>query len=78
MFIFKKKPTLERLQARSAAAVSLIRNTINKLKSANEAIDVEHARNEEQIAALTVTNTALDTLKGDNSKIITNFENLLS
>ena len=83
MSIFKKKSTvvvtpLELLQARSTAAVSIIRNTINELKSANEAIDAEHTHNEEQIAALTVTNTALDTLRGDNSKIITNFENLLS
>ncbi len=81
--LFKKKSTvtvtpLELLQARSANAVSIIRNTINELKSAHEAIDVEHASNVTKIAELTATNTSLDTLKGDNSKIITNFENLLS
>ena len=83
MSIFKKKETvtvtpLELLQARSANAVSVIRNTINELKGANEAIDAEHQKNDEQIAYLTDTNASLDTLKGDNSKIITNFENLLS
>ena len=83
MSIFKKKETvtvtpLELLQARSANAVRIIRNTINELKGANEVIDAEHQKNDEQIAYLTDTNTSLDTLKGDNSKIITNFENLLS
>lgn len=83
MSIFKKKETvtitpLELLQARSANAVSIIRNTINELKGANEAIDAEHKKNDEQIAYLTDTNASLDTLKGDNAKIITNFENLLS
>ena len=83
MFIFKKKETvtvtpLELLQARSANAVSIIRNTINELKDANEAIDAEHKKNDEQIACLTDTNTSLDILKNDNSKVITNFENLLS
>lgn len=84
MSIFRKKTTevtvtpLELLQARSANAVSIIRNTINELKGANEAIDAEHQKNDAQIAYLTDTNASLDTLKGDNSKIITNFENLLS
>ena len=83
MCIFKKKETvtvtpLELLQARSANAVNIIRNTINELKGANEAIDAEHKKNDEQIAYLTDTNASLDTLKGDNAKIITNFENLLS
>lgn len=83
MSIFKKKKVvtvtpLELLQARSANAVSIIRNTINELKGANEAIDTEHQKNDEQIAYLTGTNASLDTLKGDNFKIITNFENLLS
>ena len=83
MSIFKKKKVvtttpLERLQTRSANAVSIIRNTINELRGANETIDVEHQKNDEQIAYLIDTNASLDTLKGDNSKIITNFENLLS
>ena len=83
MSVFKKKGAVtltpfELLQTRSANAVSIIRNTINELRGANEAIDVEHQKNEEQIARLTETNTSLDTLKGDNAKIITNFENLLS
>ena len=77
--MFKKKiSALELLQARSANAVSIIRNTIDELKGANEAIEAEHQKNVEQIAHLTETNTSLDTLKGDISKIIANFENLLS
>lgn len=75
---FTKKTQLETLQARSANAVSLIRSTIDQLKATNEAIDAEHASNDNKIVALSATNTSLDTLKRDNEKVIANFENLLS
>lgn len=73
-----KMTPLESLQARSNNAVSLIRSTIEQLRATNDAIDAEHASNDSQIVALTATNTSLDTLKSDNLKVITNFENLLS
>lgn len=73
-----KQTPLEILQAKSANAVSLIRNTIAQLKDTNSAIDTEHATNVEAIAKLNETNEALDTLKADNLKVITNFEKLLS
>lgn len=69
---------LESLQARSASAVSLIRSTIAQLRATNEAIDAEHVSNDNKIVELTATNASLDTLKNDNLKVITNFENLLS
>ena len=75
---FTKKTQLETLQARSANAVSLIRTTIDQLKATNEAIDAEHAANDNRIAALNTTNSSLETLKADNAKVIANFENLLS
>lgn len=80
--LFKKNVTaptpLEVLQQRSANAVSLIRTTIDQLKETNNAIAVERANNDAMIAALSATNTSLDTLKYDNEKVIANFENLLS
>ena len=78
MSIFKKVTPLELLQAKSENAVSLIRNTINKLKATNEAIAAEHEANDVKIANLQTINESLDVLKADNTKIITNFENLLS
>ena len=79
---FKKNVTaptpLEVLQQRSANAVSLIRTTIDQLKETNNAIAVERANNDAMIAALSATNASLDGLKGDNEKIIANFEGLLS
>lgn len=78
--VSKKKTAtaLETLQARSANAVSLIRTTIEQLKATNDAIDQEHASNDNKIEALNTTNASLDTLKADNAKVIANFENLLS
>ena len=78
MIAFNKKTQLEILQTRSASAVSIIRSTIDQLKTTNEAIDAEHAANDSKIVALSATNTSLDTLKHDNEKVIANFENLLS
>ena len=80
--LFKKNVTaptpLEVLQQRSTNAVSLIRTTIGQLKETNNAIAVERANNDAMIAALSATNASLDGLKGDNEKIIANFEGLLS
>ena len=80
--LFKKNVTaptpLEVLQQRSTNAVSLIRTTIDQLKETNNAIAVERANNDAMIAALSATNESLDGLKGDNEKIIANFEGLLS
>lgn len=80
--LFKKDSTvltpLEVLQQRSANAVSLIRTTIEQLRETNNAIAAERASNEAMIAALSATNVSLDGLKGENEKIIANFEGLLS
>ena len=59
MSIFKKVTPLELLQAKSENAVSLIRNTINKLKATNEAIAAEHEANDVKIANLQTTNEAI-------------------
>ena len=80
--LFKKNVTaptpLEVLQQRSANAVSLIRTTIEQLRETNNAITAERASNDAMIAALSATNVSLDGLKGENEKIIANFEGLLS
>ena len=72
------KSVLDTLSERSNNAISLITNTINELKDANKAIDVEHDANVSRIEELRATNNALDNLKNSNNKIITNFETLLS
>lgn len=83
MSVFKKTATanptvLETLQIESQNAVSVLLDTIAQLKATNSAIEVEHANNESRIVKLNEINSALDTLKGNNTKIIANFEKLLS
>ena len=83
MSMFKKTTVttpsvLETLQAESQSAVSVLLDTIAQLKATNSAIEVEHANNESRIVKLNETNSALDALKGNNAKIIANFEKLLS
>ena len=74
----QSKSTLELLQERSANAVSLIRSTINELKTANDDIVNAKASNLAQIAVLQSTNTSLDALQHDNERVISNFEALLN
>lgn len=83
MSVFKKTVTpnptvLETLQVESQNAVSVLLDTIAQLKATNSAIEVEYANNESRIVKLNETNSALDALKGNNAKIISNFEKLLS
>lgn len=72
------KSTLELLQEKSGNAIKLITDTIDELRQANHEIDTEHNNNDNKIAVLQATNKELDILKGSNSKIISNFEALLS
>lgn len=82
MSLFRKKqPTLtplESLQNRSATAVSVIRSTVDSLRTTNVDIDTEHASNDAAIVALNATNDALESLKADNEKVIANFESLMN
>ena len=73
-----KRISLARLQRRSAKHVNFIRDTINRLRATNEAIEAEHACNDAHIAKLNAENASLDALRADNTKIITNFEGLLT
>lgn len=72
------KTPLEVLQEKSANAVGIIRSTIEGLKNANSEIDAEHESNVKKIADLQSTNASLDELKAGNTKVISNFESLLS
>jgi hypothetical protein len=83
MSVFKKTVTtnptvLETLQIESQNAISVLLDTIAQLEATNNAIEVEYANNESRIVKLNETNNALDALKGNNAKIISNFEKLLS
>ena len=70
----KATTPLEQLQTRSATSMDTLRTTIEELKETNKAIAVEFAKNEARIAKLSAANIALDSLKGTNSKVISNFE----
>lgn len=74
----QQKTTLELLQERSSNAVSLIRSTINELKSANTDIATAREKNLAQISFLQNTNMSLDSLQNDNERVISNFEALLN
>lgn len=72
------KTPLEVLQEKSANAVGIIRSTIEQLQSANDEVAVETERNNTKIKELETTNKALNELANSNSKIVKNFEALLS
>ena len=72
-----KKTTLQKLTKKSKNDINLVLTTIEGLKSTNKAIDDERQKNDAMIAAIQNTNSSLDELKGNNEKIISNFEKLL-
>ncbi len=72
-----QKSTLEILQERSSSAVSAIRNIIASLKSCDTEIDAAQESNRQKIADLTAENKLYDSMKADNERVISNFENLL-
>lgn len=72
-----KKTTLQKLTEKSKNDINLVLTTIEGLKSTNKAIDDERQKNDAAIAAIQNTNSSLDELKGNNEKIISNFEKLL-
>lgn len=72
-----KKTTLQKLTEKSKNDINLVLTTIEGLKSTNKAIDDERQKNDAMIAAIQNTNSSLDELKGNNEKIISNFEKLL-
>jgi hypothetical protein len=72
-----KKTTLQKLAEKSKNDINLVLTTIEGLKITNKAIDDERQKNDARIAAIQNTNSSLDELKGNNEKIISNFEKLL-
>ena len=73
----QKKTQLEILSQKSSNAINLVLATIKGLKDTNDAIDAEKQKNEETIASIQMTNSSLNDLKSQNTKIIGNFEALL-
>ena len=82
--MFKKKTeevtksTLEVLQERSGSAVKVITDTIDDLKSTNEAIKAQKQVIAEQIEALNMEDNTLTDLSIKNNRIVSNFEALLN
>lgn len=68
---------IKNLQKQSENAISLVKATISKLNFLNESIAAEIDSNNDAISALHGQNTELREMKEHNSKIISNFENLL-
>ena len=82
--MFKKKTkevtksTLEVLQERSGNAVKVITDTIDDLKSTNEAIKAQKQVIAEKIEALNMEDNTLTDLNVKNDRIVANFEALLN
>lgn len=73
-----KKSTLEVLQERSGNAVKVITDTIDDLKSTNEAIKTQKQVIAEKIEALNMEDNTLTDLNMKNNRIVANFEALLN
>lgn len=74
----KNKSTLAKLMEKSGAAVKLLTYTLDGLKTTNEEIENEKLAIATKIANLQEENTQLSDLRDKNSRIIANFEALLS
>lgn len=69
---------IDLIRQRSDTAIGVIRELIAQLKSTNDEAETEKQNNADKIAKLEQENAALDDVRAQNSKIIHNFENLLS
>lgn len=72
-----KKTKLDALKEKSLKAMGMFNFAINSLKTTNDEIDNEIAVNEETISIIETTNTSLHNLKSQNTRILSNLENLL-
>lgn len=71
------KSTLEVLNERSGNAVKVITDTINDLRSTNEAIEAEKTDIAAKITVLETESKDLTILSAQNARIVSNFEKLL-
>lgn len=72
-----KLSPLELIETKTSEALSALFSTIEKLREANDDIDVEHKVNVTKIVDLELQNGYLESTKRRNEKIINNFERLL-
>lgn len=73
-----KKSNLTKLLETSGAAVKILTDTIDVLKSTNEQIENEKLAIADKIANLQEESDQLSDLRDKNSRIVANFEALLS
>lgn len=77
----RKKKNVSRVEFLTEAAntaVGVVRKMLESLQTVNEEITTEQVANAEKIAQIQADNEALDKLREDNNKIISNFGALLS
>lgn len=74
----KKVSRVEFLKEAASTAVGVVREMLESLQIVNEEITTEQVINAEKIAQIQADNEALDKLREDNNKIISNFGALLS
>ena len=77
----RRKKKISRVQFLTEAAntaVDVVRKMLESLQTVNEDIAVEQVINAEKIAQIQADNEALDKLREDNNRIISNFGALLS
>lgn len=79
--IMRKKKKISRVEFLTEAAntaVGVVRKMLESLQEVNNEITTEQAANVDRIAQIQADNEALDKLREDNNKIISNFGALLS
>lgn len=72
-----KLSPLALIEAKTTEAISALCLTVEKLREANDDIDIEHQQNVNRIVDLEFQNGYLESTKRRNEKIINNFEKLL-
>lgn len=72
-----KLSPLALIEAKTTEAISALCLTVEKLREANDDIDIEHQSNVKKIVDLEFQNGYLESTKRRNEKIINNFEKLL-
>lgn len=74
----KNMSKVEFLTDAANTAVDVVRKMLDSLKTVNDEIEAEKITNEEKIVQIKADNEALDKLKTNNDKIISNFGALLN
>ena len=78
--MMKRKKNIDKVEVLTKAtnaAIGIVKQMLDDLQQIDETIAIEQAENANKIAQIQADNEALDKLKEDNEKIISNFGALL-